>query len=82
MRTQIPLPNLPPAKRSALEGAAVSAAEALRAAHVAGVTVMFDGDDLTLEASAAPLPALLDLLLRHKAGVMALLGPTKDEISD
>jgi hypothetical protein len=51
----------------------VSAAEALRAAHAAGVTVMFDGEGLVLEANAEPPPAVLDVLARHKRAILALL---------
>jgi hypothetical protein len=53
----------------------MKANDALRAAHVAGVSVRIDGNDLVLEASAAPPPAMLDLLARHKAGIVALLRP-------
>ena len=53
----------------------MSAAEALRAAHAAGVTVMFDGEDLVLEASAEPPQAVLDVLARHKLSILALLRP-------
>jgi hypothetical protein len=56
----------------------MSAAEALKAARTAGIRLGIDGDALTLEASAAPAPAGLDLLSRHKAGVVALLGPAND----
>ena len=51
----------------------MSAAEALRVAHVAGVTVMFDGESLVLEASAEPPKAVLDALSRHKLAILALL---------
>ena len=51
----------------------MSAAEALRAARSAGVHVEIDGGDLSLSAPAAPPAAVLDLLARHKAGVIALL---------
>jgi hypothetical protein len=51
----------------------MSAAEALMAAHAAGIGVRIDGDDLVLEASAPPSPAMLDLLSRHKADIVALL---------
>jgi hypothetical protein len=54
----------------------MSAAEALQAAHVAGIRVEIDGDDLVLEAMAPPPSALLDLLSRHKAGIVELLRPT------
>lgn len=51
----------------------MSAAEALRAARAAGIGVRIDGDDLVLEASAPPSPAVLGILSRHKAGVVTLL---------
>jgi hypothetical protein len=56
----------------------VSAAEALKAARAAGVRLGIDGDALTLEAATAPPPAVLDLLARHKARIVALLRPTND----
>jgi hypothetical protein len=37
----------------------MSAAEALRVAHAAGVTVMFDGEGLVLEANTEPPMAVL-----------------------
>ncbi len=60
-----------------LEGAAMSAAEALKAARAAGIELGIDGDDLVLEASAPPPAAVLDLLSRHKAGIVALLRPAR-----
>ena len=59
----------------------MSAADALRAARAAGVSVGIDGDDLVLQASAAPPPAVLDALLRHKPTIVALLRPANDEWS-
>jgi hypothetical protein len=59
----------------------MSAAEALKAARAAGIRLGIDGDDLLLEASAAPPPAVLDLLSRHKAGVVALLRPAQGGLS-
>ena len=53
----------------------MSAAEALRAAHAAGVTVMFDGEGLLLEANAEPPQAVLDVIARHKLTILALLRP-------
>lgn len=55
-----------------MEGASLSTAEALKAAHAAGIRVGIDGDALTLEAATAPPRAVLDLLSRHKAGIIAL----------
>ena len=51
----------------------MSAAEALKAARAAGIRLGIDGEDLVLEASAPPPAAVLDLLSRHKAGVVTLL---------
>ena len=56
----------------------MSAAEALKAARAAGIELGIDGDALTLEAATAPPPAVLDVLARHKAGIVALLRPAED----
>ena len=56
----------------------MSAVEALKAARDAGVRIGVDGDALTLDADAAPPAAVLDLLSRHKAGVIALLRTGSD----
>jgi hypothetical protein len=56
----------------------VSAVEALKAARAAGVQVAIDGDALTLEASAAPSPAVVELLARHKVAILTLLRPAGD----
>ena len=56
----------------------MSATEALRAAHAAGVTVMFDGEGLLLEANAEPPQAVLDVLARHKLSILALLRSGQD----
>lgn len=54
----------------------MNAVQALKAAREAGVRIGVDGDALTLDA--APDAAVLDLLSRHKAGVMELLRPAHD----
>jgi hypothetical protein len=51
----------------------MSAAEALEVARAVGIRVEIDGDDLVLEAPTAPPPGVLDLLSRHKAGIVTLL---------
>jgi hypothetical protein len=56
----------------------MSAPQALKAARDAGVRIDVDGDALTLDAAAAPPAAVLDLLSRHKAGVVALLRTGSD----
>ena len=56
----------------------MSAADALKAARVAGIELALDGDDLVLEASTAPPAAVFDALARHKAEIVALLRSGKD----
>jgi hypothetical protein len=56
----------------------MSTAEALRAARAAGIELGLDGDDLVLEAAEQPPISVLDLLSNHKAGVVALLRPSRD----
>ena len=56
----------------------MSAAEALRAARAAGVTVMPDGESLVLEAKDEPSKAVLDALSRHKLAILALLRSGQD----
>jgi hypothetical protein len=51
----------------------MNAAEALTLARAAGVRLRADGDDLLLESSGPPQPAVLDLLSRHKADIMTML---------
>jgi hypothetical protein len=53
----------------------MSAAEALRVARAAGITVRLDGEDLLLEANAEPPQTVLDVLARHKLTILALLRP-------
>lgn len=51
----------------------MSAIEALKAARAAGVQLRIEGDDLVLEASAAPPLAVLALLSLNKAGIVPML---------
>ena len=80
VRTQIVRHNLRRKKplEHRLEDADMSAADALRAAHAAGVTVMLDGEGLLLEANAEPPQAVLDVLARHKLSILALLRSSQD----
>ena len=55
----------------------MSAAEALKAARAAGIQIGIDGDDLVLEATVPPPAAVIDLLSRHKAEIVALLRPVE-----
>ena len=56
----------------------MNAVEVLKAARAAGIELGLDGDDLLLAAAAPPPAALLDLLSRDKAGIVALLRPGRD----
>jgi hypothetical protein len=60
----------------------MSAAEALRIAHDAGVLVALDGLDLVLEAPAEPPPDLLKLLTERKADIVKLLRRQDDDAPD
>ena len=51
----------------------MSAAEILKMAHTAGISIEIDGDDLVLEAHTPPASAVLDLLSRHKSDIIAML---------
>jgi hypothetical protein len=51
----------------------MSAASALKAARTAGVSIAIDSGDLLLKARAQPAAALIDVLTRHKSGVIPLL---------
>lgn len=56
----------------------MSALQALKTARDAGIRIGVDGDSLTLDADTAPDAALLDLLSRHRASVIALLRTDSD----
>ena len=51
----------------------MSAADAIMVARAAGVELRLEGDDLMLEARAAPPPAVLDLLKKFKADIVVQL---------
>jgi hypothetical protein len=55
----------------------MSAAEALKAARAAGIKLAIDGDDLVLEASASPPPAVIDRLAGYKTEIVAMLRPRR-----
>ena len=53
----------------------MNAAQILRIAHTAGVTVRLDGEALVLEADDEPPQAVLEALTRFKPAIVALLTP-------
>jgi hypothetical protein len=61
-----------------MEGQAMSAVDAVRAAHAAGIKMTVDGECLLLEANAEPPGHVLDDLSRHKQSILALLRPRQD----
>src|ERR1700722_16655852 len=56
-----------------MEASAVTVTEALQLARSQGVEVTLDGDDLVLQAEAAPPPGLLAILGRGKWDIVAAL---------
>jgi hypothetical protein len=56
----------------------MTAAQALQAAHAAGIQVRIDGDDLLLEAAVPPPAEVIDLLSRNKTVILAMLRPDAD----
>jgi hypothetical protein len=64
-----------------LEGADMSAVQALKAARDIGIHLGIDGDDLVLEASMPPPAAVLEAVSRHKAEIISLLRLTEERWS-
>lgn len=56
----------------------MSAAKVVIEARAAGIRLSLDGNDLVLEASAPPSPAVLELLSRHKPAIVDWLRPGPD----
>ena len=56
----------------------MSAVNALKAARTAGIHIEIDGNDLLLKATSPPQASILDLLSRHKSGIVVLLRPGRD----
>ena len=62
-----------------MERAIVSATEALKMAWAAGIQLGIDGEDLVLQASVPPPPAVLELLSRHKADILRKLREAEND---
>ena len=60
----------------------MTAAEALKAAWAAGIQLGIDGDDLLLEAALPPPPSVINLLLQHKADILANLAAREYESNE
>jgi hypothetical protein len=61
-----------------VDGSPVSAAEILKAARAAGVEVRIEGNELVLEAIAAPPAEIVEQLAHHKSSILVLLRPGRD----
>lgn len=53
----------------------MNAADIINEAAAAGVQIAMDGDELSLEASAQPPAAIIDLIAQHKPEIVNLLRP-------
>jgi hypothetical protein len=61
-----------------VERDAVNAADVIKEATAAGIRIAIKGSGLSLEASAPPPKAILDLITQHKAEIVALLSSVPD----
>ena len=64
----------------------MNAAEVLKEAAAAGVQIAIEGDGLSLEATAKPPKAIIELIAQHKPEIIDLLrsdrgGPAKARVS-
>ena len=65
----------------------MNAADVIKEANAAGIRIAIKGSGLSLEASAPPPKAILDLITQHKAEIITLLrssasdGPAEVQVS-
>ena len=64
----------------------MNAAEVIKEAAAAGIRIAIEGDGLSLEATAQPPKAIIELIARHKPEIIDLLrsdrgGPAKARVS-
>ena len=64
----------------------MNAAEVIKEAAVAGIQIAIEGDGLSLEATAKPPKAIIELITQHKLEIINLLrsslaGPAKARVS-
>jgi hypothetical protein len=69
-----------------LEGNGVNAAEVIKEAAAAGIRIGIEGDGLSLEATAQPPKAIIELITQHKPEIINLLwsghgGPAEARVS-
>ena len=63
----------------------MNAADVIKEANAAGIRIAIKGGDLSLEASAPPPKAIIDLITEHKTEIVALLssaphGPAETQV--
>jgi hypothetical protein len=56
----------------------VNAAEVIKEAAAVGIRIAIKGDGLSLEATAPPPKAIIELIAQHKPEIVALLGSAPD----
>jgi hypothetical protein len=61
-----------------VERDAVNAAEVIKEAAAAGIRIAIKGSGLSLQASAPPPKAIIDLISEHKPEIVALLSSDRD----
>jgi hypothetical protein len=61
-----------------VESNAVNAVEVIKEAAAVGIRIAIEGDGLSLEATAPPPKAIIELIAQHKSEIVALLGSAPD----
>ena len=65
-----------------MEVNAVNAAEVIKEAAAAGVQIAIEGDGLSLEATAPPPKAIIELITQHKPEIINLLRTGRGRIAE
>ena len=60
----------------------MNAAEVIEKAAAAGIRIAIEGDGLSLEATAQPPKAIIDLIAQHKPEIIDLLRSDRDGLSE
>ena len=60
----------------------MNAAEVIEEAAAAGIRIAIEGDSLSLEATAQPPKAIIDLIAQHKPEIIDLLRSDRDGLSE
>ena len=60
----------------------MNAAEVIEEAAAAGIRIAIEGDSLSLEATAQPPKAIIDLIAQHKPEIIDLLRSDRDGLAE